>query len=109
MRFLVDAQLPQGLADWLTTQGHFAVHVAELNLSGATDAIIWAKACEMDCHVITKDEDFVIIRERAGQGPAVVWLRIGNAINRVMIGWISKSWPVAVAAIEAGTPVVEVI
>jgi predicted nuclease of predicted toxin-antitoxin system len=108
MRFLVDAQLPAGLAAWLGSQGHFALHVSELGLTGATDEVIWAKACETDCHVITKDEDFVVIRERAGHGPAVIWLRIGNAINRVLIDWLSGSWPSAIAAIEAGAPIIEI-
>jgi predicted nuclease of predicted toxin-antitoxin system len=31
MRFLVDAQLPPALANWLAAQGHDAAHVADLD------------------------------------------------------------------------------
>jgi predicted nuclease of predicted toxin-antitoxin system len=108
MRFLIEAQLPPGLAGWLMERGHFAVHVAELKMTEAEDPAIWAKACELACHLITKDEDFVIIRERFQSGPTVVWLRIGNAVNRVLFKWLEKSLPYAIAAIEAGTPVIEI-
>jgi predicted nuclease of predicted toxin-antitoxin system len=108
MRFLIDAQLPPGLARWLTVQGHFAVHVAELGMTEAEDPAIWEKACSLACHLITKDEDFVVIRERSGAGPSVIWLRIGNAINRVLIKWFEKSLPAAIEAINVGTPIVEI-
>jgi predicted nuclease of predicted toxin-antitoxin system len=108
MRFLIDAQLPPGLAGWLVERGHFAVHVAELGMTEAEDPAIWARACELKCHLITKDEDFVLIRERFDSGPSIIWLRIGNAINRVLIKWLEKSLPVAIEAINAGTPIVEI-
>ncbi len=108
MRFLVDAQLPPDLVIWLKTAGHEAWHVAELSLREADDAEVWAKALELRANLITKDEDFVSIRERAPGGPTVVWLRIGNAINRVLIGRLAKSWPDAIAAIGDGVAVIEI-
>ncbi len=49
-----------------------------------------------------------MIRERAAGGPTVVWLRIGNAINRVLIDRLAKSWPDVIAAISDGVAVVEI-
>ena len=108
MRFLADAQLPPILLSWLTDQGHEAFHVRDFNMGTANDDAVWAKACELSCHVITKDEDFVIIRERAAQGPSVVWLRIGNALNRVLVASLTSSFPDVIKALENGMPIVEV-
>ncbi len=108
MRFLIDAQLPPDLVTWLTAEGHDAVHVSDLNLTEAEDAAVWAKACEMAAHLITKDEDFVAIRERSSQGPSLVWLRIGNATNLVLIAWLAKFFPAAIEAIEQGAPIIEI-
>ena len=108
MRFLVDAQPPPYLATWLKERGHDAWHVEDFELRDANDPEIWAKACGLEAHLITKDEDFVAIRERASGGPAVVWLRIGNAVNRVLIPWFAKAFPATVHAIDTGAAVVEV-
>ena len=59
MRFLIDAQLPPGLAHWLIRQGRAAEHVADLDLADAEDAAIWLKAKSLSAILITKDEDFV--------------------------------------------------
>ena len=82
MRFLIDAQLPPALANWLEDQGHHAEHVAALGLEGAEDPDIWVKARALDAILITKDEDFVVIRERAAGGPLPGLLGIEH-----IVGW----------------------
>ncbi len=60
MKFLVDAQLPHRLADWLNTKGFDAVHTLDLPLGNQTpDAIINDVSIAEDRMVITKDSDFV--------------------------------------------------
>jgi len=44
VNFLVDAQLPPGLARWLAVQGHSAQHVNDVGLAGAEDFVIWNHA-----------------------------------------------------------------
>ena len=44
MRFLVDAQLPPGLVDWIVAQGYQAEHVADLGLAAAPDRTVWSRA-----------------------------------------------------------------
>jgi predicted nuclease of predicted toxin-antitoxin system len=41
MRFLVDAQLPPGLARYLAVRGHEAEHVWVINLSHSDDSVFW--------------------------------------------------------------------
>jgi predicted nuclease of predicted toxin-antitoxin system len=58
MNFLVDAQLPPGLARWLADQGHSAQHVHDVALAGAEDSVTWNHALGVDAIIVTKDEDF---------------------------------------------------
>jgi predicted nuclease of predicted toxin-antitoxin system len=44
MRFLVDAQLPIGLARMLYQHGHEAKHVYDLNMMETSDSEIWVWA-----------------------------------------------------------------
>jgi hypothetical protein len=57
VNFLVDAQLPPGLARWLADQGNSAQHVNDVGLAGAEDSVIWNHALGVDAIVVTKDED----------------------------------------------------
>ncbi len=108
MRFLVDAQLPPSLARWIETQGFDAKAVREVGLREATDSAIWDYAEQGGWVVVTKDDDFA---ERAmGQesGPPVVWLRIGNCLNRVLLAWLAPLFPGIVSELAAGQRLVEV-
>lgn len=106
MRFLVDAQLPPALARWLAERGHDARHVADIGLAGASDLVIAAWA-EADAAVlVTKDEDFVALR--LPDRFALVWLRCGNASNKVLFGWLAARWDEAEALVERGERFVEV-
>ncbi len=49
------------------------------------DQAIWTRARELDACVITKDEDFILLQALDSAGPAVVWIRIGNAIRSVLL------------------------
>jgi predicted nuclease of predicted toxin-antitoxin system len=60
MKFLIDAQLPRRLAQWLSAQGHDALHTLDLPLRNRTqDAEIIALALQDDRVVVSKDDDFV--------------------------------------------------
>ena len=107
MNFLVDAQLTPMLAAWLRDQGLEAQHLHELGLASATDHEVWARALANNQVVITKDRDFVewaIVRDPA---PQVVWLRIGNLGNRVLIARLESSWGRIQAELISGVRVVE--
>jgi len=55
--------------------------------------------------IITKDDDFVGQFRRLPVGPVIVWLRIGNACNRVLLVWFMTALPSLVQRIEAGISV----
>ena len=57
MKFLVDANLPPALAQWLVSEGHEARHVADLGMQAAADREIWQHARDSGACIVTKDED----------------------------------------------------
>ena len=108
MRFLVDANLPPGLAGWLASLGHDAQHARDLGLDDAPDHVIWQRALETDAVIVTKDEDFALLRTVSAEGPAVVWIRIGNALRRVLFDRLTSIWPDVVAKLQQGERLIEI-
>lgn len=108
MRFLVDAQLPPSLARWIEAQGYGAKAVRDVGLRDAADSAIWDFAQRGGWVVITKDDDFVERAMRQESGPPVVWLRIGNCLNRVLLDWLAPLFPGILSELAAGQLLVEV-
>jgi len=88
VRFLIDAQLPPGLAPVLVRLGHEATHVRGIGLHGATDRQVWEPAALEGAVLLTKDEDFAARRLRESDGPVIVWLRVGNCSRAALIRWL---------------------
>jgi predicted nuclease of predicted toxin-antitoxin system len=106
--FLVDAQLPPVLANWLTQQGHTAEHVDNLGLRNAEDVVIWNWALRSAAIIVTKDEDFAERTARTTSGPVIVWLRIGNSTNRALLEWLEPRWTQVTVLLDAGNMLIEV-
>ena len=106
MRFLVDANLP--LAHWLTAEGYDAQHVGDLGMATMPDREIWKRARDLDACIVTKDEDFVLLQALDRAEPAIIWVRIGNAVRSVLLHRIPALWPEVMSAIERGDKIVEV-
>lgn len=69
MRFVVDAQLPPALAEWLIAQGHDAIHVVDLGYARAPDSRLWDHASETNSVIGTKGEDFALRVQLRPSGP----------------------------------------
>lgn len=108
MKLIVDAQLPPRLAETLRKAGYDAVAVREVGLRDAEDSEIWAYAIEKNAAVITKDEDFSERLLRAKISPIVIWIRVGNVSNVVLLKWFIPLLPVIFARIESGDKLIEV-
>ena len=109
MKFLIDAQLPPGLARNLRNKGHGAEHVCELLAGDATDAEVLAKAHEIDAVLITKDEDFADFERRGLVKTGILWIRIGNATNTALWIKLQPLLPEIIKAFASGAALVEVI
>lgn len=98
MRFLVDAQLPKRLAEWLKEAGHDAVHTLDLPRGNHTsDAELCAVALREQRIVISKDGDFVESLLVAGQPARLLLVATGNISNTKLETLVRANLP----AIEA--------
>jgi predicted nuclease of predicted toxin-antitoxin system len=100
MKFLVDAQLPPELCDWLEERGHSAVHVGALADEPLRDKQIVDYAKAERLIVISKDGDFVELRQP--DRFALLWLRCGNVSNLALRDWLGGQWSAVEARLEAG-------
>ena len=109
MRFLVDAQLPPVLARFLSSFGHQADHVFDIDMNTAEDTEIWAYALEVQAVIITKDEDFIklsLIREKS---PSIIWLRIGNTSKQALLKWFGELLPAIEKSLAEGEKLIELM
>jgi predicted nuclease of predicted toxin-antitoxin system len=102
VKFLVDPNLPPARARWLASEGHEAHHVSDFGFEGMPDRAIWQHAAETHASIVTKDEYFVLLQALDRTGSPVVWIRIGNAAQRVLLRRLPSRWPAVVSAIERG-------
>lgn len=109
MLFLVDAQLPPSLAEALRQTGCQAVHLVDLGLLAATDQQIWDEAISRSAILVTKDRDFPLRRAASNDGPAILWVRVGNIGNRKLIDLTLRALPAIIEAIERDESVIEFV
>ena len=101
MRFLVDAQLPLRLAQWLNQAGHDARHTLDLPQGNRTpDGDVVAIAVREERVVITKDSDFVQTFLLSGQ-PRLLLVSTGNISNADLEGLLHSSLSAIEQAFEA--------
>ncbi len=79
-----------------------------MGMEALSDREIWQRARELGSCVVTKDEDFVLLQALDRAGPTIVWIRIGNAVRRVLLRRLPVLWPDVMSAIERGDKIVEV-
>ena len=107
MLFLIDAQLPPGLAQWLTDNGYPSEHVDALGLGAASDDAVEAKARELGAVIWSKDADFSD-RTRRAPGLQVVWVRFGNTTNASLRAKLAPHLQDIDSALRSGEALVEV-
>jgi len=59
--------------------------------------------------LVTKDRDFALRRAATNDGPAILWVRVGNTSNRKLIELVLRALPAIVTAIERDEAVIEFI
>jgi len=109
VKFIVDAQLPPGLARYLATRFNVqASHVRELGLRDAEDLAIFQHAKRTAAVVVTKDSDFVELVYRHGAPPQIVWVTCGNTTNASLTRIFAMTFASALQLLSAGETIVEI-
>jgi predicted nuclease of predicted toxin-antitoxin system len=92
MKFLVDAQLPKSLSDFLISKGHDSVHTLELpNANLTTDAEILTISKEEGRVVVSKDGDFLESYLLYNSPSKLVLVNTGNIRNTDLLLLFEKN------------------
>jgi predicted nuclease of predicted toxin-antitoxin system len=92
VRFLVDAQLPKRLSDFLKSKGFDSIQTLELQAANATpDSYIRTLSQTENRIVITKDSDFEDSHLLSKIPPKLVLISTGNIPNSNLILLFSNS------------------
>lgn len=106
MKIWLDEMLPRRLCgsieEWT---GIEAYHVGS---AYREDLEIFQAARAADAIVLTKDSDFVVLVNRLGAPPRVIWLRYGNCSSRALETMLKDSIGEAIELVNRGEPVVEI-
>jgi predicted nuclease of predicted toxin-antitoxin system len=105
----VDAQLSPALAPWITA--NFAVDsraVRELGLHRTKDRPIFHAARDAEAVIMTKDSDFLVLLDRFGPPPQILWITCGNTSNARLKEVLKKSLARAIDLLRQGERLVEI-
>jgi predicted nuclease of predicted toxin-antitoxin system len=101
VKFLIDAQLPARLAEFLTGAGHNAIHTTELpNGNRSTDQQI-AELADADGRVVvTKDRDFRDGHLLARSPRQLLIIATGNITNNALLALFTLHLDAIVASLD---------
>ncbi len=109
MTIWVDAQLSPAIALWI--ENNFDVKafaLRDISLRDAEDEEIFLEAKKANAVVITKDSDFLLLLDRFGSPPRIIWLTCGNTSNANLKIILSKTLRNAIDLINSGEEIVEI-
>jgi predicted nuclease of predicted toxin-antitoxin system len=91
MKFIVDAQIPKLISDYLCSQNHDCIHTLQLpNKNRTTDKEIISIALREERVVLTKDSDFLESFILRNQPPKLVLIKTGNIENSLLLSILEK-------------------
>lgn len=107
MKLLVDNQLPLALAVHLRGWGLDCIHVLDVGLATADDPTIWRYAIGEGRIVVSRDEDFLLLASRPADTGRLIWVRLGNCRNPVLLATFDQMREALLEAINSGQRVIE--
>jgi predicted nuclease of predicted toxin-antitoxin system len=107
MKLLVDNQLPLALAAHLRGWGLDCIHVLEVGLNTADDPDIWQRCAAEGRIVVSKDEDFLLLASRPGDQGRMIWVRLGNCRNAVLLAAFERTREALLETMASGQRIIE--
>jgi Uncharacterized protein conserved in bacteria len=109
MTIWIDAQLSPAIALWIGRNYQInVIAVRDLSLRDAEDLEIFQAAKEANVVVMTKDKDFLMLLDRLGPPPQIIWLTCGNTSNARLEQILSLTLSEALTLLESGERIVEI-
>ena len=109
MEIWIDAQLSPAIAFWIENNFNVkAVALRDLGLRDAEDEEIFLAAKKANAVVMTKDSDFLLLLDRFGSPPKVIWLTCGNTSNANLKIILSQTLSDALDLLDSGEELVEI-
>jgi predicted nuclease of predicted toxin-antitoxin system len=109
MKIWVDAQLSPQIAVWINSEFAVdAVPIRDIGLRDAEDEQIFMAAARADAIVLTKDRDFVLLLDRFGPPPQIIWLTCGNTSNEALKKILFETLPETLELLRTGEQIVEI-
>ena len=109
MRIWVDAQMSPVIATWISSNyAVSAVAIRDLGLRDAKDKEIFEAAKQEKAVVMTKDSDFVLLLDKLGPPPQVIWVTCGNTSNARLKEILTNLLPKALDLLNFGEKLVEI-
>lgn len=97
------------IAAWISS--NFAVNaiaIRDLGLRDARDKEIFETARRENAIFMTKDNDFVLLLDRLGAPPQVIWVTCGNTSNTRLKEILANTLPKALELLKSGEKLVEI-
>ena len=109
MTIWIDAQLSPAIAVWITRKfACDAVAIRDLGLRDSEDEEIFLTAKKANAIVMTKDSDFLVLLDRFGTPPKIIWLTCGNTSNARLKEIFTSTLQAAIELLEKGEEIVEI-
>lgn len=101
MKFIVDAQLPKSLSDFLNQKGFDSIHTLELpEKNNSKDTQIARLANEQDRIVVSKDADFLESYLIKSEPRKLIIIKTGNISNKQLIQLFENNLEILVTMIS---------
>ncbi|HKR23529.1 MAG TPA: DUF5615 family PIN-like protein [Pyrinomonadaceae bacterium] len=109
MRIWIDAQMSPAIATWINSNyAVSAVAIRDLGLRDAEDKEIFEAAKQQNAVVMTKDSDFVLLLDKLGPPPQVIWVTCGNTSNTRLKEVLTNTLPKAIDLLNSGEKLIEI-
>lgn len=102
MKFIVDAQLPYRLKDWLIAQGFDAIHTRDLPEANETEDLSIVDISERENRIIiSKDSDFLKLYILKGKPQKLLMITTGNIINKELLILFENNFEIALKLFDS--------
>jgi predicted nuclease of predicted toxin-antitoxin system len=105
----IDAQMSPAIVTWISSSCTVkAIAIRDLGLRDATDKEIFQAVKQENAIVMTKDSDFILLLDKFGSPPQVIWITCGNTSNTRLKEILSRTLPKALELLKSSEDLVEI-